>query len=82
MGQVFRVPHRLYWVADRSRLVRHGDPDAAFLAFTAGQELSDEEARRHGLVPVEEKSQPPTENKLGARPADKAAPRMVKEKTS
>lgn len=70
---VFRVPRRLYWVADRSRLVPHGDPEAAFLAFPAGTELSDEEARRFGLLTADEKARVPAGNKLGARLADKAA---------
>lgn len=81
---MFRVEKRLYWVADRGRLVRHGDPEAAFLAFTPGQELPDEEARRCGLlVDPEEKTAPAPENKLGARPADKTAVKapVVKEKT-
>lgn len=86
---VYRVPRRLYWVADRSRLVSHGSPEAAFLAFPAGAELSLEEARRFRLLdtidtPVTpEKMRGEPENKRGARPADKAAGRVapVKETT-
>lgn len=77
---VFRVPRRLYWVADRSRLVPHGDPEAAFLAFPAGAELSDVEARRYGFLdavdaPVEAEKQHReiTRNKMRGRPLDKAA---------
>lgn len=88
-GSAYRVPARLYWVADRSRLVRHGDPEAAFLAFPAGAELSIEEARRFRLLdtvdtPVTpEKLRAEPENKRGARPADKAAGKVaaVKETT-
>jgi len=79
---MFRVPERLYYTADRSRLVKHGDPTAAFLAFIANQELSDEEALRFGLtqpvVAVEtldnapvEKQRPRPLDKAAARPADK-----------
>lgn len=90
---VYRVPRRLYWVADRSRLVGHGDPEAAFLAFPPGEELSIEEARRFGLldtvdtpVSAEKLRGEPLRNKLRGRPADKAAtavvePTVVKERS-
>ena len=77
---MYRVPRRLYWVADRSRLVPHGHMEAAFLAFPAGMELSMEEARRFGLldtvdtpVAAEKLRAEPARNKMRARPADKAA---------
>lgn len=77
---MFIVPERLYRT-EGGVLVRHGDPAAAFLAFPAGTELSDEEATRHGLVAffaVKAKDAP--ENKMVARPADKAGARQpVKE---
>jgi len=61
------VEKRLYRTTD-GKLVEEGDPDAAFLAYPAGAELSDEEARREGLL--SEKKPPP---KAAAKPADKAA---------
>lgn len=70
---IYRVPRRLYWTADKDRLVEHGDVDARFLAFPAGHEMSLEEARRFRLLdrldtPI---SAAPAE-KLGAAPLNKA----------
>jgi len=65
------VDKRLYRTAD-GRLVEEGDSEAAFLAYPAGTELSDEEARRAGLL-VEKKAPP----KAMAKPADKAAPKTA-----
>lgn len=72
---MFRVPERLYWTADRTRLVRHGDVEAAFLAWPAGEEIPDEEARRCGLLAGHEQKQRKAApaNKVGARPTDKTA---------
>ena len=72
----FVIKERLYHTADKSRLVRHGDLDAAFLAFTVGQELTDEEALRFGVIafyaePVVRQGRTPA-NKMAARPADKS----------
>lgn len=74
----FMVKERLYLTADRKRLVRHNDPEAAYLACVAGQELSDAEVRQLGIVafyaapaaaPVKQGRVPA--NKMAARPADK-----------
>jgi hypothetical protein len=46
----FTVKERLYYTEDRRRLVRHNDPEAAFLAFPVGFELTDDEARRFGVL--------------------------------
>ena len=78
----FTVRERLYHTADKSRLVRHNDPEAAFLAFTVGQELPVEEARRLGVLAfyagtdaahgsTVKRGRPPA-NKMAARPADKS----------
>jgi hypothetical protein len=40
---------RLYHTADKARLVPEGDPEAAFLAVTPGQEFTDAEAEALGL---------------------------------
>lgn len=64
------VKGRWFWTADRSRLVSDGDPDAAFLAYPSGAQISDEEARRMGLLKVAEPVKPPTP-KAVRKPADK-----------
>lgn len=69
----YRVPERIYRTKD-GRLVRHGDPEAAFLAFPEGEELSDEEAKRFGLLEFEKKNRAPQpEEKQAAQPEDKQA---------
>lgn len=73
----FKVPERLYRT-EEGRLVRHDDPAAAFLAFPAGHELSDDEARRlgvlafFGLDKTPEKMVAAPQNKMANRPADKS----------
>lgn len=67
---MYKVAERVYRTVD-GRLVRHGDPAAAFLAYPAGAELSDEEARRSGLLELAEKSRRP-EDKMAGRPRDKS----------
>lgn len=71
---MFVVPERLYYNADRRRLVGHGDPEAAFLAFPAGAELSDDNARRSGVTAFyeEKRREQAPQNKMRARPADKS----------
>jgi hypothetical protein len=69
---MFKVTRRVYRTTD-GRLVGHGDPDAAFLAYAVGDELSDSEARRRGLTAFfggKAKTKPA--DKMGARPDDKA----------
>lgn len=46
---MFKVTRRVYRTID-NRLVEHGDPEAAFLAYAVGDEVSDQEARRVGLA--------------------------------
>ena len=41
---------RLYFTADRSRLVRAGDPKAAFLYAALGDEIPDSAAQKFGVV--------------------------------
>lgn len=71
------VPERLYRTVD-GRLVRHGDPAAAFLAHPAGEQLSDEEAARKGVLgfmlgeamrgkPLDKAVTPPGDKQDGAR---------------
>jgi hypothetical protein len=77
----FKVPERLYHDATKTRLLRHNDPEAAFLAFPAGTELPDEEAKRLGVIAfyaAEEKARSaPVENKMAARPADKGGVKLL-----
>jgi hypothetical protein len=46
----FEVDERLWLTADRERVVRDGDPEAAFLFATPGKRISAEDAKRYGLV--------------------------------
>ena len=68
---MFRVDSHKWWTADRSRLVESGDTEAAFLAFTAGMEISEDEARSAGLLPSAKALGKPQDKAL-AKPADKA----------
>lgn len=45
----YRVPEHV-WRTEDGRLVLTGDPDAAFLAYARGDELSEEEAHRRGII--------------------------------
>ena len=66
------VTERIYRTDD-GRLVGHGDPDAAFLAFPKGHELSAAEADRYGVTAyLAAKSAPQVANKMAARPVDKS----------
>lgn len=48
----YRVEKHLWWNADKTVLVPSGDPDAAFLAYPAGDDITDEQARAAGLLPA------------------------------
>jgi hypothetical protein len=65
-----KVQQRLCWDSTRRRLLPDGHPDAAFLAYPAGTEVSDEEARRVG-IPVAGPAEPKARK---TPPADKMAP--------
>lgn len=45
----YRVPEHI-WRTKDNRLVLTGDPDAAVLAYARGDEMSEDEARRRGIV--------------------------------
>ena len=76
----YHVTRRLFHTEGKDRLVFEDDPQARFLAFPAGTELADEEARRLGVAeferkmatPSQDKMARPPRNKLGPRPADKS----------
>jgi hypothetical protein len=61
MADSVKATERLYLTADRERVVKEGDPDAAFLFSTPGKEISAEDAKRFGI-------------KAASKPADKQAP--------
>jgi hypothetical protein len=70
------------WDDGNGNLVRHGDPSAAFLRYTRGEEFNDHEWATTGLQalfaePDDEDltSEPPPVVKRGARPADKQGER-------
>lgn len=60
---------KLWLTADKETVVEDGDPRAAFLACSPGDELDDETAKRLG---VKAKAKPA--DKAAPAPADKAAP--------
>ncbi len=45
----YRVPAHVWRTTD-GRLVKSGHPDAAVLAYAAGDEMSEDEAKRRGIV--------------------------------
>lgn len=78
----YHSTERLYLDATRTRVVKHGDPDAAYLLVCAGGVLDYEKARRYGLVedaPVspataaESKEAPPAEDARAPEPVTKPA---------
>lgn len=67
---MFTATERLYYTSDRTKIVRHGDVDAAFLFLPVGGETSDAEAQALGLhnldearIPTEAKAVAPADNK-------------------
>lgn len=70
---MFRVDRHV-WRTEDGRLVPHGDPDAAFLAYPAGAEFSDQEAARRGLTELLAGHATQLDAKAVDKPADKAAP--------
>jgi hypothetical protein len=67
----YKVKERLYTTLD-GKVVKEGDPKAAFLLMNEGGELSDEEAQKYGLV--EEKAVPaPPATKARSTQASKGA---------
>lgn len=69
---MFKVPAHI-WRTKDGEFVPHGHADAAFLAYAAGDELSDQEAKARGLLTVyPEKSRRKPADKAVAKPADKS----------
>lgn len=66
-----KATERLYFTADRSRLVTHGDPAAAFLAATVGDDIP-AGFDAPGDEPAAEKAEPePAAEKVEPEPAAK-----------
>lgn len=77
----YTVPYRVYRTAD-GRLVGHNDPDAAFLAHTEGEQLSDDEAKRLGLLAFEKKMRGDVQDKQAEKPVDKAVEKSAADKVA
>jgi hypothetical protein len=55
---MLRLTRRLYLNSDKSKVVEHGDPDAAFLIGTKGALISEEDAKRLGVSDTEKHDGP------------------------
>ncbi len=75
---------RLYLNFDRTKVLKHGDPEARWLLVAVGQVLPDATALKYGLLgerrtaerkeraPAEDKSDNPSETKAASSPKAKA----------
>lgn len=69
MANTYTVTERLYLTAD-DKVVKEGDPKAAFLYATPGKEIPIAEAVKYGLTRSVKQSEPPA-NKAKTAPANK-----------
>lgn len=67
----YALTERLWYTADKSRVVKDGDVAAAFLLGGPGQVIDMAEAERLGLVDTPKKGKKPAPNKKKEPPADK-----------
>ena len=67
----YQLTERLWYTADKSRVVPDGDRAAAFLLGGPGQVIEMAEAERLGLVDKPEKGEKPAANKKKEPPANK-----------
>jgi hypothetical protein len=67
------IGRRLYWNADRSKIVEHGDPESAFLAFSESKDVPNEIVDRFNLDATKEKavSKPPATKAKAKAPETK-----------
>lgn len=76
-AEKFTATERLWLTADRERVVKDGDPQAAFLFATPGKKISAEDVERFGLKArkraPENKAMQPDEDKAVAAEEDAAA---------
>jgi hypothetical protein len=69
---MYKVPQHI-WRTESGVLVPHGHPDARILAYAAGDELSDNDAKTRGVLAVyPEKSRRKPMDKAMPKPADKS----------
>ena len=64
---------RLWLTSDREQVVEDGDPRAAFLYATPGDEMTDEDVKRYGLAPKPSKRARTPLDKEAASGSDKRA---------
>lgn len=76
MAKTFTVTERLYLTND-DKLVKEGDPRAAFLYSTPGKEIPMVEAEKYGLAPTAKAASAPAD-KAKAAPANKAVRKTAK----
>lgn len=63
MSGKVKATERLYLTAGKDRLVRHGDPAAAFLYCSVGREVDEVEARSLGFFDLDPEPEPEPEPK-------------------
>jgi hypothetical protein len=75
-----KATKRLFVNADKSKIVEEGSADAAFLLVGEGQEISDEDAEKYGLLDVSRETE---EKAIESAPENKAvkAPVATKKKS-
>lgn len=73
-SQAIEAGEKLWLTADRDRVVKDGDPEAAFLLATPGKRIPLDEAERLGLTGKSKaKAKPKPETKEAAPAEDKVA---------
>ncbi len=63
---------RLWLNADKTKVVKDGDPDAAFLFVVEGDTVSDEDAERYGLNKKSARAESDEGEKARPEPSNKA----------
>ena len=66
------VSERLYLTADRKTVVKEGDGKAVHIFAAAGQRITDDVARRYGLLEKEKKRAKKAANKMVRSPENKS----------
>lgn len=69
---MFTLTERTYVNGDKSRVVPENSPEAAFLFGTPGMKISNEEARRLGLLADDADDEPDAEAKQAAEASPEA----------
>lgn len=71
MPEPVKADRRLYYNADKTKLVEEGDPSAATLAYPEGDEMSAEDVKRLGAG-VKQVKEPPENKQVRAAPETKS----------